>query len=137
LSYGAFPYLDRARFWDITTFKVRPGHDLEFEAAAKTYAAAAERLAPNISYRTYEVTAGMPGGTYLVLSSVNAYGEFDQMMAADMAVWGGLTERERAVFQQFGAEGMIGSVTNRFRLDPRMSYVAPETRAADPEFWNP
>src|SRR2546425_1876083 len=31
LSYGAFPDLTRQRFWEITTFRVRPGHRADFE----------------------------------------------------------------------------------------------------------
>jgi hypothetical protein len=137
LSFGAFPDLAKARFWDITTFRVRPGHEQGFEAAAKAYAAAAKRLAPSVSFRTYEITAGMPGPTFLVFSSVNSYAEFDQMMATGNAIMQGITAQERALFQKFSAEDLMSALTNRYRLDPRMSYVAAETKAADPAFWDP
>ena len=60
LSYGAFPDMGLARFWEITTFRVRPGHEEGFASAAKVYAAAAKRATPNASWRTYEVVAGLP-----------------------------------------------------------------------------
>ena len=66
LSYGAFPDMGLARFWEITTFRVRPGHEEGFASAAKAYAAAAKRATPNASWRTYEVLAGLPGPTYFV-----------------------------------------------------------------------
>ena len=66
LSNGAFPDMGLARFWEITTFRVRPGYEESFANAAKAYAAAAKRAAPNMSWRTYEVLAGLPGPTYLV-----------------------------------------------------------------------
>lgn len=74
LSYGAFPNLAKVRFVEVTWFRVKPGHEAEFEAAAKAYGSAAKRSAPATSYRTYEVLAGVPGPTYLVLSTVAGFG---------------------------------------------------------------
>lgn len=136
LSYGAFPNLATARFWDITTFRVRPGHDMQFEEAAKLYGEIAKRIVPSMSFRTYMVTAGMPGGTYIVFSSVDDYAAFDQMMANANAVGAGMTDRERGVFETFSREGLMSVLTNRYRLDASMSYVDEATKAADPAFWN-
>src|SRR3989454_6160710 len=81
LSHGAFPNLAKQRYWEITIFRVRPGHVMDFEAAAKAYGTATDRTAPGFSYRVFEVTAGMPGPTYLVFASVESYAPFDDMMA--------------------------------------------------------
>lgn len=137
LSYGAFPNMGLVRFYEITTFRVRPGHEEGWEAAAKAYIEAAKRSAPGISFRTYSVVAGMPQPTYLIFSSVNAYGEFDKMMADGMALWQGVTAEEMATLGNAMRNDVINTVTNRFRVDPGMSYVAPETKAADPAFWTP
>src|SRR3989304_662181 len=58
LSHGAFPDVAMMRFWEISTFRVKPGHEEEFAAAAKAYAAAAARSAPSASWRTYEGVGG-------------------------------------------------------------------------------
>jgi hypothetical protein len=137
LSHGAFPDLTKVRFWEVTTFRVRPGHRAEFEATAKAYGAATERAAPASSYRVYEVTAGMPGGTYLIFSSVESYAQFDQADADGMKTMQALTPEEITAMQKFSSEGLISTETNRFALNPTMSYVAPETRATDPSFWMP
>jgi len=137
LSMGAFPDLAKVRFTEITWFRVRPGHETGFEAAAKAYRAAAQRAAPTTSYRIYEVIAGVPGPTYLVFSSVESYAGFDQMMAAGQATMTGATPDEMAALQKFFAEGVLNSETQRFRIDPVQSYVATVTRAVDPDFWTP
>lgn len=137
LSMGAFPDLAKVRFFEVSWFRVRPGHEGGFEAAAKAYRAAAQRSAPTASYRIYEIIAGLPGPTYLVFSSVPSYGEFDQMMAAGQASMRGATPDEMATLQKFSTEGLVNAETQRFRVDPEQSYVAPETRAADPDFWSP
>jgi len=137
LSYGAFPDLAMQRFWEITTFRVRPGHEQEFAAAAAAYGASAKRAAPEVSYRVYEVIAGMPGPTYLIFSTVTGYAGFDAMLAQGIKTMQGLTAEEMATLQKFAAEGMINAETNRYRLSAAMSYVDQATKAKDPAFWAP
>lgn len=135
LSMGAFPDLAKQRFWEITIFRVRSGHEDEFDAAAKAYIASATRVAPNAQFRTYQVIAGMVQPTYIIFSSVTGYGEFDQMFQDGMKTMQGFTPDEMTKMQKFSTDGMINSETNRFRLDPKQSYVSRETRATDPAFW--
>lgn len=137
LSLGKFPDLARQRFFEVITFRVRPGHEQEFAAAAKAYGAAAQRAAPKTSFRVYEVIAGMVGPTYFVFSSVESYGEFDRMMADGMKTMQGFTAEEMAALTKFSTDGSLTTETNRFRVDPQQSYVSRETRATDPAFWNP
>ena len=137
LSFGAFPDLNKTRFFEITTFRIRPGHEPQFDEAAKVYAAAAKRVAPKTSYRIYDVMAGMPAPTIIIISSVEKYADFDQTLADGKAIWKGFTPDEMGVMQKFATEGLISEESNRFRLDPGQSYVSKETRAQNPEFWNP
>jgi len=137
LSRGAFPDPGKQRFWEVTMFRVRPGHEEDFAAAAKAYGTAAGRSAPNTAYRVYEVTAGMPSPTYLVISSVPSYAEFDKTTAEGEATMKGASPQEQSVLQKFGADALINSETFRFRLDPEMSYVPNEVKAQDPAFWTP
>lgn len=137
LSHGAYPDMALARFWEITTFRVRPGHEEAFASAAKAYAAAAKRAAPNMSWRTYEVMAGLPGPTFLVFSSVQSFAEFDRSMQQGMELGKSFTPDEMATLQKFASTGMINAETQRFQLDARQSYVDAATKAKDPAFWSP
>lgn len=137
LSYGTFPDMGLARYWEITTFRVRPGHEEGFANAAKAYAAAAKRATPNASWRTYEVIAGLPGPTYLVFSSVAAFADFDRGIQENMQLGKAFTPDEQALLQKFATAGMINAETHRFRLDPTQSYVDAATKAKDPAFWTP
>lgn len=137
LSMGTFPDLGKVRNTEVTWFRVRPGHEAGFEAAAKAYRAAAQRSAPSTSYRIYEIIAGVPGPTYLVFSSVESYADFDKMAAAGQAAMKGATADEMTTLQKFSAEGLVNVETQRFRVDPGQSYVSRETRAVDPAFWTP
>ncbi len=135
LSLGAYPDLARQRFWEISIFRVRPGHDSDFETAAKAYIAAAQRSSPSAQFRTYQVIAGMPQPTFILFSSVTSYGEFDQMMQNDTKTMQAFTPDEMSTMQKFFTDGAISYETNRFRLDPKQSYVSREARATDPAFW--
>jgi hypothetical protein len=135
LSYGAYPDMALARFWEITTFRVRPGYEDAFANAAKAYASAAKRIAPNMSWRTYEVIAGLPGPTYLVFSSVQSFAEFDKGMQDAVAIGNGFTPDELSTLQKFSTAGMINAETQRFRLDPKQSYVDDATKGKDTKFW--
>lgn len=137
LSYGAFPDMALARFWEITTFRVRPGHEEGFANAAKASAAAAQRAVPSMSWRTYQVMAGLPGPTYLVFASVPTFGEFDRSMEQGMALAKAFTPDEMATLQKFSSAGLINAETQRFRLDPVQSYVDAATKAKDAAFWSP
>jgi hypothetical protein len=137
LSQGAFPDIAKMRFWEISTFRIRPGHEQAWVEATRAYQAAAKRSAPNARWRTYQVVAGAPDGTYLVFSSVASFGDFDKMMADGDATFKGMTPEEGAVLGKFMKESVLSISTNRYRLDPQQSYVDAATKATDPAFWAP
>ena len=136
LSYGAFPDVGKTRFYEITYFRVRPGHEEAFAAAAKAWGAAAGRAGQATAYRVYEVMAGMPGPTYMIFSTVAAFADFDKVMAADEAIMKAFTPEDGKVFQKY-SEGAVNTEAHRFRVSPTMSYVPKEVRAQDPTFWTP
>jgi hypothetical protein len=137
LSFGAYPDIAKERFFEITIFRTRPGHEQQFEAAAKAFGAATKRAGTYAAYRVYEVIAGIPGPTYLVFSSVSAFADFDQAMSDGDKAMKGASPDELATLQKYMLEGAVNVETQRFRVDPVQSYVPKETRAQDPAFWIP
>jgi hypothetical protein len=135
LSHGTYPDLTRTRFWRITQMRVRPGHEKQFVDMVAVYKTVAARVSPNMTWRIYAVTAGMPAPTYMIFASVQSFGQFDALAADGATIGKGATPQELAMFQKFGADDLVSSTTNRYRLDPAMSYVSDETKKADPAFW--
>jgi len=136
LSLGKFPEVAKIRFYEISTFSIKQGQDEKFDALAKTYAGLRKRVTPDTSYRVYAVTAGMPDPTYIVLSSVENYADFDKLADDGQKAWAAMTPAEKAILDTWG-QVVDRSVTNRFRVDPVQSYVSKEVRAQDPAFWMP
>jgi hypothetical protein len=136
LGVGDFPDVNKVRFMEISVVRVHMGHETQFEDAAKAYATARKRTDSKAGYRVYVVIAGMPTPTYLIVASAEDYGEFDQKLAAGMATRKEATAEEKNALK-VGGEAIISWEANRFRVDPRQSYVPKETRETDPEFWLP
>jgi hypothetical protein len=136
LSHGAYPDMAMQRFFDITTFRMKPGHEASFEAAAKAYNALVDRAGTGTGYRVYQVIAGAQDPTFMIFSSVASYADLDQSDADGGKIWGLRNEGDKAVFAQF-SEDLVFSMTNRYSLDAKMSFVPAEMRAKDPAFWSP
>lgn len=135
-SHGAYPDLAKQRYWDISIWRLRLGHEGAFAAATKTYKAAVARSASSASWRTYRVVAGAPDGTLIMMSSVASFGEFDKMMADGEATMKAATPEEMGVLEKFMKESVLSITSNRYRLDPKQSFVDAATKAKDPAFWN-
>ncbi len=136
LSHGAYPDIAKMRFFEISTWRLRPGHEAGFAAAAKAYKAAATRSAAGANWRVYRVVAGAPEPTFLIFSSVASFGEFDKMMADGEATMKGATAEEMGVLDKLMKESVLNMSTNRYRVDPKQSYVDAATKAKDPAFWS-
>ncbi len=137
LSYGAYPDMAKQRFFEVTWFRVRPGHEPQFEAAAKAYGSSAKRAGVGAGYRVYEIIAGIPGPTYLIFASMASMGELDEAMMNGDKIMKGANQDEGMALQKVMLEGVINVETQRFRLDPVQSYVPKATRDQDPKFWMP
>jgi hypothetical protein len=137
LSHGTFPDIGKQRFYEVTIFRVRSGHEDQFAEVAKAYGTAASRGAPNAAYRVYQVVAGVPGPTFYVINSVGAMADMDKMAGDGDATMKAMTKDEAALLQKFSADGLINVEAQRFRVDPNMCYVPTDVRASDPAFWNP
>lgn len=137
LSFGAYPDMAKQRFFEVTWFRVRPGHEAQFETAAKAYGSSARRAGIPASYRVYEVIAGAAGPTYLIFSSYASMNEMDTAMAAGDKIVRSANQEEGSALQKLMLEGVINTETQRFRIDPVQSYVPKETRETDKAFWMP
>ncbi len=136
LSYGDFPDISKARFFEIGLLQVRPGFAPQVEAVAKAYAAARKKAGAKTGYRVYSIIAGLPMPTYLIVTSFDNFGQIDNAFQDHLAAVAAMSDDEKAQFQKAWADGVILDENNRFRLDPKQSYVGQEVRASDPAFWN-
>lgn len=137
LGHGPFPDIGAQRFWEVSLFHLKPGHEMGFAEAAKAYKSASARSNPDAQWRVYEVVAGMEAPTYVIFSSVPDFAKMDAMMAAGEKVMMNATQAEMEKLGTFMVNGVEKIITHRFRLNPTLSYVAEDVKKTDPDFWMP
>jgi hypothetical protein len=123
------------RYFEISLYRVRPGHLQDWDTLVKMVIAAYQKI-PDAHWATYQAMYGQEGSTYVVFNPMKSAAEIDQSfdqskkfveaMGDDMKKF---TELETATIES--------SQHNLFVFSPKMSYVSDEWIKADPDFWKP
>ncbi len=129
------------RFFEITTFVVKPGHSHEFEEATHMYADGMRKIAPDAHWDCFEVMYGSPvptfpaGSVFVVITLMKSLAEVDKG-ATDFKNFaesvGGSGMKK---LSELTAASVEAETTNLFRINPRMSYPPQEWIDQEPSFW--
>ncbi|MGA2326982.1 MAG: hypothetical protein ABSH05_11920 [Bryobacteraceae bacterium] len=140
LSYRAdqgMAMLPKARYFSVQQIRVRPNSEKRLAEAIKGLLTAYEAANVEQPISVYQVMAGGPSGTYLVLEPMASLSEWDKWPVVMKSTREAMGE---SAFEQMGktfAEIVEGSVRMLFSVSPKMSYVSKEFASADPDFWIP
>jgi len=127
----------KIRFVRVVTYHVRPGHIMEFLAAAPGVIGAYQKANVDRVFLGYEVKAGAPVGTFLffdILTSLKTLDSSDEMSKAYADAMGA---EELKKLEGFDAVGIASEEVNLFEVNAKMSYVSKEIEDEDPAFWRP
>jgi hypothetical protein len=129
------------RYFEITTFIVKPGHMHEFEELAHMYADTFRKVAPETHWDCFEVmygsvVPGVPtGGTFVVVNTMKSLNETDKGVADSEKFAKELGSSGMAKAEALVAASVETTTTNLFQINPRMSNPLPEWVKQDPDFW--
>ncbi len=98
----------------------------------KIVTTAREKAHPDYHQVTYEVTSGMPVGTYLYFTPVKTLAAWDEPPNKQY----GEALKEGGFYDAVGKTVQFAD-TRLFAFNPRLSYVPDEVASADPAFWHP
>ena len=129
------------RYFEITTFVVKPGHEHEFEELAHIYIDGFRKVAPDTHWDCFElmygtIAVGYPtGSTFIVFNLMKSLAEVDKGTAnykkfADEQGSAGMKK-----ISELSAASIETTSTNLFEINPRMSYPPQEWIDKDPTFW--
>jgi hypothetical protein len=138
LSFHPRPDFSHARYYEITAFHVRLGHDKQWHEVTKMYKDACEKAGIDVHWGTYELMYGGEGGTYISLTHRESLSEIDKGIAEGkklVEAMGG--EEAAAKLDQLFGEAVDSVRTELFSINPKQSYVDETTINADPDFWKP
>lgn len=135
-EYSLRPGVDIAhmRYFDISLFHIRPGHEKEWDTLVKMYVKAFEKI-PDFHWDTYEEVYGQTNGTYIVITPMKSASEIDHNFAAGKQFEEAMGEEGMKKLAELSAAAIESSTSNLFAFNPRMSYVGDDWAKADPDFW--
>jgi hypothetical protein len=124
------------RYFEISLYRVRPGHDADWDALVKMVIAAYEKI-PDAHWATYRAVYGQEGTTYVVFTPLKSAAEIDKQFAQDKQFMSAMGEEGMKKFSELLAGTIEFSQHNLFAFSPKMSYPPDEWIKADPDFWKP
>ena len=135
LHIGQGADIPHMRYFEIGRYKIKPGHDKDWEQLVKMVMAAYDKV-PDVTWACYEIAYGNQGnGTFLFFTPRKTAAEVDQAFARDKDFEKAMGEDGMKQIRELSASTIEDSETNLFMMNPRMSYVGDDYLKADPEFW--
>ncbi len=133
---GGIPaVLPKMRYFDVTTWRVRPGHTADFMKAATMYKNASTKAKLPNPWVMYEVVSGAPSGTYLIMSPMRSLAEWDSAPADDKAWMDAAGAEGMQTMGKLVSDAVASSTSQIFEFSPKMSYVSKEWKAVNPGYW--
>ncbi len=138
LSFHPRPDFSHARYYELTAFKVRLGHDKEWREVTKMYKDACDKAGLSLHWGAYEVMYGGEGGTYIMLTHRDSLTEIDKERAESKKIMESMGGEEGAAKMDKMFAAAVESVRSElFTINPKQSYVEEATMKADADFWKP
>ena len=135
-EYSLRPEVDiaHARYFEISRFQIKPGHDKDWDDIVKLVTAAYQKI-PDAHWATYQAVYGNPDGTYIVFNPMKSLAEVDKNFLTNKDFETAMGADGMKKLAELSAAAIQTSQTNLFAFNPRMSYAADDWVKADPEFW--
>ena len=126
-----------ARLEEISQFRIRPGHDSEWEELVKLVLAGYKKGVPDAHWSVYQEAYGTLGGGFLVITTIKSASEIDMHFGSDKNFTDAMGPDGMKKLEQLEASCVESRQTNLFRFEPKMSYPSDAMVQADPDFWKP
>lgn len=126
--------LSEARFLHVLEVRLFPGRENDFADAFKILAEAHAKVQSETPWVVYEVDAGLPTPTFLVVSPMAELKQRDDILA----VAGSLSDAEGEsgeTVRKITRESYASTENTVYAINPRMSHVSKAFAATDLEFW--
>jgi hypothetical protein len=137
LSAGGPVDIPKMRYFRLLTFRVRPGHENDFQDAAKIVKSAYEKAKIDVPWAVYQISGGMPGPTFMIFLPMKSMSEIDTGFTRAGAIREAEGPENEKALAKMASDGYATIESNILAFSPAMSYPSKEFVARDPEFWTP
>jgi hypothetical protein len=124
--------MQKARYFMLSIYRIRPGTDAGFAALMKMRRSHYESINFDQPAIAYQVVSGAMAGTYVFVTPLASLKIFDDGLAKSPA---GPRDPSTAE-QKLAGEVEMSHEYLLFKIDPQNSYVLDDFAAGDPDFWN-
>lgn len=135
-SMNATVDIAHMRYFEISLYRVRPGHGHDWEELVKLVKSGYEKI-PDMHWAMFEAMYGSEGRTYAVFVPMKSLKEVDEGFAKDKQFASALGEDGLKKLAELESAAIQSSQTNLFHFSPKMSYPPDAWVKADPDFWKP
>lgn len=137
-SYGPPVNISKMRYFEVTTIRVRSGHNQQWEDLVKLYKATAEKAKLDETDSFFEVRYGAPEGTILIFTPRESFAQLDAAAGpGSKAFQDALGESGQKRWAEL-FEASVANVRNDlYSFSPNMSYVPEAWVKGDPSYWKP
>lgn len=137
LSLNPVPDLANVRFMEVTAFKLRPGHDRDWENLVKLYKDGIQKAGiSDANWAMYHLAYG-GGDDYTIFSTDKSMADMDAGMADGKKFRDAVGDDGLKQIDELMASAVISVNSQLFEINPRQSYPRPEWVKENPSFWNP
>lgn len=134
-SYNTSGGLAHVHYFEITVYRIKPGHDADWDEIVKLVKPALIKANPDDNWAMYERAYGAGGPAFAVFHVMKSAAEIDQGYATSAKFASAMGPDGMKKLSDLSAAAIEGSESNLFIINPRESYAQPELINADPDFW--
>lgn len=133
--------INGTRYFELTLFIVKPGHEHDFEELAKIYVETWRKIDPETHWDTFEVMYGNPApgiagsDIFIVANTMKSLAETDKSIANSDKFSSAAGDENMKKVRELTAASVESANTNLFVINPRMSNPRPEWVKNEPDFW--
>jgi hypothetical protein len=125
----------KARYFQVTLYRIRPGTEVEFGELIRLRRASADVVNLDRPELAYQVYSGAPAGTYVFLAPIASLRSFDDGRNPMPVFAEGLATARAKDGSKIATDTEVSRENLLFRVEPRISYVSSDFAEVDPEFW--
>jgi hypothetical protein len=126
--------IGKMRYFEISVFQVKPGHQKDWDDLVKLVMAAYEKI-PDAHWATFEVAYGLQGNTYVVFSPLKSGAEIDKSFAQGKDFEAAMGADGMKKLGELSGAAIESSQSNLFQFNPASSYPKDRWVKSDPDFW--
>jgi len=127
--------LAKARYFQVSVFRIRPGTEAEFADVVRLRRATADAINLDRPDLAFQVMSGAPAGTFVFLSPIMTLRTMDDGRNPVPVYAEGLAAARQKEGKEKTADTEISREHLLFRVEPKISWVADDFAAGDEEFW--